>query len=923
MKKIKVYELAKQYNMSSKELISLLKEEFQLELPSHLSGIEETDIERIKETLNDFNKSKNKEKVENIGEKQNRNQIISEKIKNKEEKEEGKEEGKEERKGKEEKYEEKEIEKEKNKETKKEEIKREEIKREEIKREEKFDEKEKRETIAKNSEITKEKQIGANEIRPDREKKAEKNEVKINERKVNEGKTNEVKNNEGKNNEGKNNGEKINKEKINKEKTSEQKINEINSDKDSNKKSKFDKSKSQKDENESSFTEKRKLKKQTKEKWEETEENFTDNLVFEDPNEKDETEIAFENLSSKVPFSVGKKEKNRKKKGKRSDFTMKTVNSNATEIIEEDGIKLIKIIGEITLGEFAEKIGVSSGDLIKKLFLKGQMLTINSPVSIELAAELGEKYNVLVEKEEEQVMEFGEKFDLEIDDKKEDLEERPPIITIMGHVDHGKTSLLDAIRSSNVVDGEAGGITQKIGAYQVIKDGKPITFVDTPGHEAFTDMRARGAQVTDIAILVVAADDGVMPQTVEAISHARAANVPIVVAVNKIDKPDANPMKVKQGLMEHGLVSIEWGGDTEFVEISAKKRMNLDSLLDTILITAEILELKANHKKRAKGVVLESRLDTKVGPIVDLIIQEGQLKIGDVIVAGEVYGKVRALINDKGERIDTVGVSQPVEIIGFNQVPEAGEVLYVIKNEQHAKRMVEEMAKDRKMKETKRKNVSLESLSDQFEHENIKELNLVLRADSKGSVDALRESLEKLSNNEVVVRIIQAASGAITESDVKLASASNAIIIGFHIRPTTKAIKEAELAGVEIRTSNIIYHITEDIEKALSGMLDPEFKEIYLGRIEIRKVFKVSKVGNIAGCIVVDGRVKVDSSVRIVRNGIIVYEGKLSSLKRYKDDVKEVTSGQECGLGIENYNDIKEGDIVENFEIEEIKRVLK
>jgi len=656
----------------------------------------------------------------------------------------------------------------------------------------------------------------------------------------------------------------------------------------------------------------------------EREGDFTKDLRYGTPGEKEEEPLTdFGSKGQKGQFVPIKKEKNRKKKGKRSDFTMRTASTNTTEVIEEDGIKLIKIIGEISLGEFAGKIGVGSGDLIKKLFLKGKMLTINSPITIELAEELGEQYNVLVEKEEVQDLEFGEKFDLEIADRPEDLEPRPPIITIMGHVDHGKTSLLDAIRSTNVVDGEAGGITQKIGAYQVLKDGKQITFVDTPGHEAFTDMRARGAQVTDIAILVVAADDGVMPQTIEAISHARAAKVPIIVAVNKIDKPEANALKVKQGLMEQGLVSVEWGGDTEFVEISAKKKINLDSLLDTILITSEILELKANHKKRAKGVVLESRLDPKVGPIVDLIVQEGNLKIGDVIVAGEVYGKVRALVNDKGERIDKVGVSQPAEIIGFNQVPEAGEVLYVIKNEQHAKRIVEEVAKERRLKETKRKNVSLESLSNQFEQENIKELSLVLRADSKGSVDALRESLEKLSNDEVAVSIIQAASGAITESDVKLAAASNAIIIGFHVRPTTKAIKEAELNGVEIRTSNIIYHITEDIEKALAGMLEPEFREVYMGRIEIKKIFRVSKVGNIAGCMVVDGKIKNDSNIRILRNGIVIYEGKLSSLKRYKDDVKEVSAGQECGLGIENFNDIKEGDIVESFEIEEIQRALK
>lgn len=591
-------------------------------------------------------------------------------------------------------------------------------------------------------------------------------------------------------------------------------------------------------------------------------------------------------------------------------------------MIEEDGMKIIKVKGEITLGDFAERLKVNSAEIIKKLFLKGQMLTINSPLPFELAEELAMDYDALVEKEEEVELEFGEKFDLEIEDKAEDLVERPPVITIMGHVDHGKTSLLDAIRTTNVVGGEAGGITQKIGAYQVERDGKKITFVDTPGHEAFTDMRARGAQVTDIAILVVAADDGVMPQTIEAISHAKAAKVPIIVAVNKIDKPEANPMRVKQELMEQGLVSVEWGGDVEFVEVSAKKKLNLDTLLDTILITSEILELKANFKKRAKAVVLESKLDPKVGPIADILVQEGTLRIGDVIVAGEVQGKVRALVNDKGERVKSVEVSQPVEIIGFNQVPQAGDTMYVIQNEQHAKRIVEEVAKERKIAETTRKTISLEALSAQLEHENVKELNLVLRADSRGSVEALRDSLMKLSNGEVAVNIIQAAAGAITESDIKLASASNAIIIGFNVRPTTKALREAELANVEIRTSRIIYHITEDIEKALSGMLEPEYKEVYLGRIEIKKVYRISKVGNIAGCIVVDGKVKNDSNIRILRNNIVIFEGKLSSLKRFKDDAKEVVVGQECGLGIENFNDIKEGDIVEAFDMQEVKRSL-
>jgi len=612
----------------------------------------------------------------------------------------------------------------------------------------------------------------------------------------------------------------------------------------------------------------------------------------------------------------------KRKKGRRADFVVKKA-EQGPEIIEEDGMKIIKIRGEITLGDFADRLGVGSSELIKKLFLKGQMLTINSPISFELAEELAVDYDALVEEEEEIELDFGDKFALEITDKPEDLIERAPVITIMGHVDHGKTSLLDAIRTTSVASGEAGGITQKIGAYQIDKAGKKITFVDTPGHEAFTDMRARGAQVTDIAILVVAADDGVMPQTIEALSHAKAANVPIIVAINKIDKLEANPMRVKQELMEHGLVSVEWGGDTEFVEVSAKARMNLDTLLDTILITSEILELNANPKKRAKGIVLESRLDPKVGPIADVLIQEGTLKIGEVIVAGESMGKVRALVNDLGTKVHAATVSQPIEIIGFNDVPSAGDTFYVIQNEQHAKRIVEEMAKERKIAEVSRKSISLETLSQQMDNANIKELNLILRADSRGSVEALRDSLLKLSHEEVLVNIIQAASGAITESDVKLAEASNAIIIGFNVRPTTNALKEADSNGVEIRTSNIIYHITEDIEKALTGMLDPEFKEMYSGRIEIKKVFKVSKVGNVAGCVVVDGKVRKDSNIRILRNGVIVYEGKLNTLKRYKDDAKEVVAGQECGLGIENFNDIKEGDIVEAFDIIEVKRTLK
>ena len=609
-------------------------------------------------------------------------------------------------------------------------------------------------------------------------------------------------------------------------------------------------------------------------------------------------------------------------KGKK-DFSNEAPVEKGIEI-SESGDKSVKIREDISLKEFAEKIKVNPTELIKKLFLKGQMLTINSPISLELAEELALDYDILVEIEVEEEVSFGEVFNLEIEDTDAELVERPPVITIMGHVDHGKTSLLDTIRKANVVAGEAGGITQKIGAYQVIKNGKKITFIDTPGHEAFTEMRARGAGVTDIAILIVAADDGVKPQTVEAISHAKEAKVPIIVAVNKIDKPGADPMRVKTELLEYGLVAPEWGGDVDFVEISAKHNQNIEELLETILIHSELLELKANSNKRAKGVVLESRLDPKLGPVADVLIQEGELKVGEIFVAGESYGKVRGLINDKGERVNKIGLSCPVEILGFNTVPSAGDVLYGIMNEKQAKTIVEQVEKERKLKDQNRKkHVTLESISQQMDDKKIKELKLIIRADSRGSVEALRESLNKLSTNEVAVNVIQAAAGAISEGDIRLAEASDAIIIGFHVRPTTKAMKLADDVGVEIRTRNVIYHITEEIEKALTGMLDPEYREVYLGRIEIKKIFKVNKVGNVAGCVVVDGKAKPDANVRILRDNVVIYEGKLSSLKRFQDDAKEVVAGQECGLGIENFNDIKEGDIVESYTMEEVKRTLR
>ena len=612
------------------------------------------------------------------------------------------------------------------------------------------------------------------------------------------------------------------------------------------------------------------------------------------------------------------RKEDKKKKFKKKD---RTAERNDLVRAEIEKVGMITIGDEISIKELAEKMGLNLSDIIKKFFMMGKILTANAILSFEEAEEVAMEYEVLVEKEETEEVSYGDKYELEITDKTDDLEVRPPVITIMGHVDHGKTSLLDALRKTHIMDDEAGGITQKIGAYQIKWKNQKITFIDTPGHEAFTEMRSRGAKVTDIAILIVAADDGVKPQTVEAISHAKEAGVPIIVAINKIDKPEANPMKVKQELLEYGLVSPEWGGQTEFVEISAKSRTNLDELLETITITSELLELKANPKKRAKAVVIESRLDPKMGAVADILIQEGNLKISDIFVAGESYGRVRSMVDDRGARKTKASLSEPVEITGFNNIPEAGDVLYVVNNDKQAKKIVEDFLKERKQNEqNKKKHISLESLSRELEEQQLKELKCIIRADSKGSVEALRESLEKLSNEKVMINIIQASAGAVTEGDVMLAEASNAIIIGFNVRPTTPARNEAEKLGVEIRTYNVIYHITEEIEKAMKGLLDPEFREIYNGRIEVQKVFKVTGVGNIAGAVVVDGKVSRESKIRVLRDGIILYEGEIGSLKRFKDDAKEVINGQECGIGIKDFNDIKEGDLIEAYVLEEIPR---
>jgi translation initiation factor IF-2 len=572
----------------------------------------------------------------------------------------------------------------------------------------------------------------------------------------------------------------------------------------------------------------------------------------------------------------------------------------------------------LTVGELAKKLRKEPAEIIKKLFLLGIMATINQDLEKEAIELICAEYNVEVE---EKIIIDETNFEtIEETDNPEDLLERPPVVTIMGHVDHGKTTLLDAIRSTNVVAGEAGGITQHIGAYQVEIKGKKITFLDTPGHAAFTTMRARGAQITDITVLVVAADDGVMPQTVEAISHAKAANVPIIVAVNKIDKPEANPDRIKQELTEYGLVAEEWGGDTIFCPLSAKQRTGIEELLEYILLVAEVQELKANPNKRARGTVVEAELDKGRGPVATVLVQHGTLKVGDPIVVGSTFGRVRAMVNDKGRRIKEAAPSTPVEITGLNDVPQAGDQFMVFEDEKKARSIGE--ARAAKQRESERRANTRVSLDDLFQHiqeGDIKELNLIVKADVQGSVEAMRSSLEKIDVNGTRVKIIHTGVGAITESDVTLANASNAIIIGFNVRPEPNARNMAEQEKIDIRLHRVIYSVIEEIEAALKGMLDPVYKESVIGQAEIRQVFRVSKVGNIAGCYVTEGKLTRDAGARLIRDGVVIYEGKLDTLKRFKDDAKEVAAGYECGLTLERFGDIKEGDIIEAFVMEEVK----
>ena len=618
----------------------------------------------------------------------------------------------------------------------------------------------------------------------------------------------------------------------------------------------------------------------------------------------------------------GKNKKNNKNNGKNNNK-----NNNAAKpapapepVQEEEEIRFMEIPENITVKELAEKLGKSGAEIVKCLMKKGIMAAINQSVDFDTAVSVGEEYNVIFEIEKEKDI-FEEAFKQEEEDESL-LESRPPVVVVMGHVDHGKTSLLDAIRHSHVTSSEAGGITQHIGAYTVQINGNPITFLDTPGHEAFTAMRMRGAQITDIAVLVVAADDGVMPQTIEAINHAKAAGVEVIVAINKMDKPSANPDRVKQELVEYGLVAEDWGGNTICVPVSAVTKDGIDTLLEMIILTAEMMELKANPNKPARGAIIEAQLDKGRGPVATVLVQEGTLNVGDPIVAGAAHGKIRAMMDDKGRRVKKAGPSKPVEILGLSEVPAAGDSFYVASSEKQARQLAESVvAKSRKdmLKDTPQK-VSLDDLFNQIQSGSVKELNIVVKADVQGSVEAVKQSLEKLSNEEVRIRIIHGGVGAITESDVMLASASNAIVIGFNVRPEPSAKTFADEEKVDIRLYRVIYNAIEDITAAMKGMLDPVYEEKVIGHAEVRQLFKASGVGTIAGSYILDGKFTRTAKVRLLRDNIVVYEGELESLKRFKDDVKEVNAGYECGLVFKKFNDLKEGDIAEAYIMVEVPR---
>ncbi|MEM5028367.1 translation initiation factor IF-2 [Priestia sp. WB3] len=619
-------------------------------------------------------------------------------------------------------------------------------------------------------------------------------------------------------------------------------------------------------------------------------------------------------------FNKNKKNNNQNKNKNKRGGNNKSQHQQARPVKPKKELpEKIEFTNSMTVGQLAEELGKETAEIIKKLMMLGVMATINQELDKDTVELIASEYGVPVE--EVIILEETELEKYEVEDKEEDMQVRPPVVTIMGHVDHGKTTLLDSIRKTKVVEGEAGGITQHIGAYQIEDNGKKITFLDTPGHAAFTTMRARGAEVTDTTILVVAADDGVMPQTVEAINHAKAAEVPIIVAVNKIDKPTANPDRVMQELTEHGLVPEAWGGETIFVPLSAKTGEGIDELIEMILLVSEVGELKANPNRAAKGTVIEAELDKGRGSVATLLVQTGTLHVGDPIVVGNTFGRVRAMVNDIGRRVKTAGPSTPVEITGLNDVPNAGDQFLVFKDEKTARQVGEARAsKQLDEQRSDKAKLSLDDLFEQIKQGEVKDINLIVKADVQGSAEALTAALQKIEVEGVKVKIIHTGVGAITESDIILASASNAIVIGFNVRPDGNAKSTAETENVDIRLHRIIYKVIDEIEAAMKGMLDPEYEEKVIGQVEVRQTFKVSKIGTIAGGYVTEGTITRDSGIRLIRDGVVIFEGEVDVLKRFKDDVKEVSQGYECGITIKKYNDIREGDVMESFVMQEIER---
>jgi translation initiation factor IF-2 len=591
-----------------------------------------------------------------------------------------------------------------------------------------------------------------------------------------------------------------------------------------------------------------------------------------------------------------------------------------TELTVPKAIKRRIKVGEtITVGDLAKRMGIKVSDIINKLMSMDVMATINQTIDYDIASIVASEFSFQVEPAE---LEFDESV-LKAPSTPENLKPRAPVVTIMGHVDHGKTSLLDAIRQSNVIDGETGGITQAIGAYHVHINDRDIVFLDTPGHEAFTAMRARGAQVTDIVVLIVAADDGVMKQTVEAINHAKVAGVPIIVAINKIDKPGADPEKVKQSLSEHGLLSEQWGGETIFCEVSAKKKINIEELLEMILLQADVLELKADPDRPVRGIIIEAKLDRGRGPVATVLIQEGTLREGDSFVSKTEFGRVRALIDDQGRRIKEAGPSMPVEVIGFSSVPQTGAEFFCVEDEKKARNIADYWLRKAREKEISSfSKVTLEQLYQRIK-EGVKECDVIIKADVQGSIEAISDALNKLSNDDIKLRIIHSSTGAITETDVMLASASKAIIIGFNVRPDARVVDVAQQEGVEIKLYDIIYNVIADVRAAMEGLLEPEYKEVVQGRAEVRELFKVPKIGTIAGCYVTDGKITRTNKLKLVRDSVVVFDGKILSLRRFKDDAREVATGFECGISIEGFNDIHPGDVIEAYVVEEMEKKLE